>query len=90
MTSISRAILRRICRRPFPSPVSRASLRRAVKDNPDLPVAFVADTLAAMAEARASIAAGHLAGLGGSEPGITADRRQRKCKFCTLPLRNIL
>lgn len=72
MTTIARTTRRRIRRRPFPAPVSRASQRRAVQENPDLPVAFVADTLAAMAEtrARAAIAAGRLAGLGGSEPGI--------------------
>ncbi|SDF77484.1 hypothetical protein SAMN05216466_10134 [Paraburkholderia phenazinium] len=53
MTSIACATRRRIRRVPFPAPVSRASQRRVVQDNPDLPVAFVADTLVAMAEARA-------------------------------------
>ncbi|ONC30065.1 hypothetical protein AQ915_20645 [Burkholderia pseudomallei] len=59
--------------------VPQEILKRAMQDNPDLPVAFVADTLAGMAEARAraSMAAAWLAGLGGSEPGITAGRRRR-------------
>jgi hypothetical protein len=52
---------------------------RAVQDNADLPVAVIADTLAAMGEARAraSIAVARLAGLGSSEPGVTAGRRRR-------------
>ncbi|KPD18443.1 hypothetical protein ADM96_11935 [Burkholderia sp. ST111] len=46
-----------------------------MQDNLDLPMAFVADTLVAMAEARTHIhRAARLAGLGGSEPGITAGR----------------
>ncbi|MFL9951130.1 hypothetical protein PQR68_34590 [Paraburkholderia agricolaris] len=58
MTSVAGATHRRIRRRPFPAPVSRASLRRAVLGNPDLPASFIADTPAAMAEAcaRAPIA----------------------------------
>lgn len=62
--------------------VPQAVPGRAVQDNPD-PRPSSPNTLAATAEARAraSIAAGRLAGLGGSEPAVTAGRRRR----CDLP-----
>ncbi|WP_131799933.1 hypothetical protein [Paraburkholderia ginsengiterrae] len=52
---------------------------RAVQDNPDLPVAVVADTLAEMGETRtrASTAAARLAG---SERGVTAGAVDEICR----------